>query len=1543
MTTMKPSKWMCAALASVLATHVWGATEAERAEAQAELTADVAAIEAPGGALPGGYILLGDDVFPLAECRNYDGTTAFVAAGAFYGKGRAVMLAHPNFLGNADFQRDTKRLLENAVRWGTKGKATPRIAVLRDQGIANVLKAIGCTDVTVVKDPANLKDFDFLALNGINREEVQQVLDFVKAGGGLAQGALGWGFMYFRPNACFAEDFHDNRLSGTLGAVMGRMGVNRMPAGGFTTVRGKLRKGTTVDEAIALAVAGDLADKEVRQQVSKTLSELMNGLPSGVRADVYAKLSEIARHPEANRQPSPEHPLGAEALFARLAVLSRKNAWQAAPEKVWPADPAAAVYPGLVKPGTPSIVREVPVDLAIPKWHSTGVYAPAGQALTVKIPEAAVKLGLKVRIGTTQDDLSGLTEWKRFPLVTVELPLVKTETVFASPFGGLVYIVVPEGLKASTSVTLAGGVMAPWFKLGRDTNEKFLRECAETGAPWGEIECDDFVVTSETAGLKRVKDPAWVAAFWGKVMKADQDLAQWKVRRHPERICSDVQLITGWLHDGYPLMSHINAEHFDWAIDQECLADGDGWGVYHEIGHMHQNRAWTPDGTGEVTVNLFTMYALETVVGANLRANRYPCGARQTKRRVGSWVKRGKSFDDWKKDYFLALEMYLRIKEAYGWEVYKTAFASYHKPGFKQPTNDAERWNTFARELSTAAKADLGAALTAWSIPLDDATKAFCAKFPAAKESITANLETKSYVPPPVKPVSGEYMAVTLAGPTAGEITMIPTRAEIPGGEQDRRWKTTDLLLRRIEPTELPVTLGNPKAPAGSPDAPHEVEITKPYYIGVYELTQEQYFHLTSKWRENCWGGPGDRETRPVQGVSYDEVRGNTADGIDWPRTGYAVKPDSIAGLLRELTAFRAEFDLPTDAQWEYACRAGTTGDWNNGEVGKEYKDPETKRTRNTAYDKLGRYYGNGGESALQDDPLMKFGIKTPYGTAEVGSYAPNAWGLYDFHGNVYEHCLDYNRSYGEELEAYSGKDPVGPKGPGVNKEGKPNSPRRTMRGGSWWNFRFGSPGAAVSWRRLLGESCGTGTGHGATGLRFAVPAAVAPEPQVGADAEPLTPEAYQIRKSIVAGADVIDSKGLPGPVYCTSTNAIPIVAAKNWDGSPACLVAVATYGRGRVAVMADDEIDRDNTFFRNLETWLTKGEKTFFFFSSLKTFDLSTLPEDPAEGAAKIAKIEREVAEGAGYLFYGRAWPWRQKMMAEKGKCRVSDWPGNQLLAKFGLLVGDFCVRRTAGERGWSVRKLCDQGSTAPATEMFEQQNAHKEPEPTLLARRAPGKDGILVLEGETIAFLGDSITRLGGQKNGYIDLVLKGLEIAGVKNVGKVPAGCDGQNASDMLGRIGGLVGNPDVKFITISCGVNDIWGYDWGRGVQLEDYCRDVRRMYDKAAAAGVQVIALTPTLVREEPDNEYNRLLDPFADFIRAEAKRRGLPLADCRKAEIEALKTFPPDSGKHFTYDGVHPIWEGNKLIAREILKALGVPAKYMAEIEAAWESGHAQQ
>ena len=184
-----------------------------------------------------------------------------------------------------------------------------------------------------------------------------------------------------------------------------------------------------------------------------------------------------------------------------------------------------------------------------------------------------------------------------------------------------------------------------------------------------------------------------------------------------------------------------------------------------------------------------------------------------------------------------------------------------------------------------------------------------------------------------------------------------------------------------------------------------QVTLTKGFYIGVFEITQKQYKLVMGSLPNSP--GQGFADALPVEGPTWDVVR-----GASWP-TAQNASSASFMGILSAKTGL--QFDLPTEAQWEYACRAGTTSEYNNG--GNTEADLKT----------LGRYSSNRSDG--------KGGNYNYY--TKVGSYNANAWGLYDMHGNVKELCLDY---YSSSSLPATATDPVGPE----------TGSSRMLRGGGW-------------------------------------------------------------------------------------------------------------------------------------------------------------------------------------------------------------------------------------------------------------------------------------------------------------------------------------------------------------------------------------------------------------------------------------------------------------------------------------------------------------
>jgi formylglycine-generating enzyme required for sulfatase activity len=182
-------------------------------------------------------------------------------------------------------------------------------------------------------------------------------------------------------------------------------------------------------------------------------------------------------------------------------------------------------------------------------------------------------------------------------------------------------------------------------------------------------------------------------------------------------------------------------------------------------------------------------------------------------------------------------------------------------------------------------------------------------------------------------------------------------------------------------------TMGSNKTVPGTWNCgtPHIVTFTKPFYMGKYKVTQEQ-------WQAVMSNNPS----------TFKDPR-NPVETVDW-----ATCQDFVGKINQKLTGMKVS--LPTEAQWEYACRACSKSEYCFG-------DDESK------FGEYGWYKENSGGH-----------------THPVGEKKPNAWGLYDTHGNTGDWCLDWYGPYGS-----SSVDPTGPA----------SGDKRLTRGGSWFDIPF--------------------------------------------------------------------------------------------------------------------------------------------------------------------------------------------------------------------------------------------------------------------------------------------------------------------------------------------------------------------------------------------------------------------------------------------------------------------------------------------------------
>ncbi len=210
-----------------------------------------------------------------------------------------------------------------------------------------------------------------------------------------------------------------------------------------------------------------------------------------------------------------------------------------------------------------------------------------------------------------------------------------------------------------------------------------------------------------------------------------------------------------------------------------------------------------------------------------------------------------------------------------------------------------------------------------------------------------------------------------------------------------------------------------------------------------------------------------------------------------------------------------------------------------------------------------------------------------------------------------------------------------------------------------------------------------------------------------------------------------------------------------------------------------------------------------------------------------------------------------------------------------------------------------------------------------------------LAVKDGQKIAFMGDSITQGGVGPDGYVTLTIRGLEAVGVKAT-LIPAGISGHKSNDMLARLEKDVLSKKPDWMTLSCGVNDVWHGE--NGVPLDKYKVNITQIVDKCQAGGIKVMILTSTMIGEDQPNANNQKLATYNEFLRTLAKEKKCLLADLN-ADMQAAitKAGPDKKGNLLTGDGVHMNPAGNRMMATGVLKGFGLSAAQLETAQKSWD------
>uniref|UniRef100_A0A8C4VNF1 TRPM8 channel-associated factor 2-like n=1 Tax=Gopherus evgoodei TaxID=1825980 RepID=A0A8C4VNF1_9SAUR len=656
--------------------------------------------------VPSHLLVHGTLAFPLGlDCAHQ-----FFFAAAHYGRGRVVLTTHEVLLGTPKL---TDFIL-NAIHWlGAEKRG--RIGI--NPNLKNLHDLL--TQRQVVCEISEFTDnLSIYCCQSYSDNEAKKIHEFVAEGGGLLIGGQAWWWASQNEGQNVLAEYPGNKILNGFGiSILGET----MEAGKYPALRpedqwghyhfhralAQFQQHLEKKEELQPPVTGWL--QKLSQDCAKVLQiPVKNG---HVCASLYHILYEMV---QSNGIPpvSKEHPVKGNSqevmlLHVATALCQTMSDCERLALCELPTVPSTTVEINCTNSGE----RICPISLISPPRFNMECFST-----WIIVPLTKPPFHFQVQIGCHSDDLSRAEELKRPPVVICRCNIKDQKMSVSSLWGGLIYIIVPKGSQLwGVSITVKGAVQAPFFRFGKTSKSQWLTCIHHYPAPWAELATQNIILMVPADSIRPIDDPEPLLTLWEWIMAAVAELgATGATFPRPERIVADVQISAGWMHSGYPIMCHLDSVKV--LVNMEYMQANGLWSPIHELGHNQQRASWEfLPHTTEATCNLWSVYVHEKVLGIPRDRAHEELQLKNRKKRISDYLGKGAQLQDW--DVCTALETYLQLQEAFGWESFIQLFSEYQTVS-NIPTDNPSKMNLGAEKFSRQVKKNLAPFFVAWGWPI---------------------------------------------------------------------------------------------------------------------------------------------------------------------------------------------------------------------------------------------------------------------------------------------------------------------------------------------------------------------------------------------------------------------------------------------------------------------------------------------------------------------------------------------------------------------------------------------------------------------------------------------------------------------------------------------------------------------------------------------------------------------------------------------------------------------------------------------------------